>query len=121
AAECSPPGGKALGGTQTRDVEEVLELEPALPLHMQPDPVAEVAEPVAEAPVDRVLEMRMGVDESGQDHRVGEPRALAELGGGPDGDDAASLDRNRAALDRGACDGEHPVCGVDLHALAARS
>ena len=49
---------------------------------MQREPGRE-GEPVAEAGVDRVLEVRVRVDEAGDDRRVVEALALAELVAGP--------------------------------------
>jgi hypothetical protein len=70
-------------------------------------------ESVAEARVRGVLEVRVRVDEAGDDDGVGITRALAEIVGGADGGDPAVFDRDSAALDRRAFDGEHPVSGED--------
>ena len=81
---------------------------------MQRDPPGE-PEPVAEARVDRVLEVRVRVHEAGHDRRVLEALALAEIRGAPDRDDPLALDRDRAVLDRRALDGQHPVGREDAH------
>ena len=80
---------------------------------MQRDPLRKVAEPVTEAAVDGVLEMRVRVDEARNDHRVVEARAGPELFGGSDCGDPASLDGDRAVLDRRALDRQDPVSGDD--------
>ena len=66
-------------------------------------------EPVAEAGVDGVLEVRVRVDEAGDDHRARVMRPGAELVDGADRGDAPVLDRDGAPLDRRALDGKHPV------------
>ncbi len=76
---------------------------------MQGDPLGEVTQPVAEARVDGVFEMRVSVDEAGDDHRVRVMRPGPELRGPADGGDAAVLDHHCAALDRRALDGQDPA------------
>ena len=65
------PRPEALERAQPGDRLHLLELDPALPLDVQRDPGPE-REPVAEAGVGRVLEMRMGVHEAGEDHCIRE-------------------------------------------------
>ena len=81
---------------------------------MGPEPGPERL-PVAEARVDGVLEVRVGVDEARDDDAVREPLALAELAGGADGGDTTALEGDGTPLDRGAGDREHPVRGEDSH------
>ncbi len=72
---------------------------------------------VAEAGVDRVLEVRVRVDEAGHDRRVG----VVALGAARRHlDDPAALEAHEPALDRRPVDGQHPV-GRDssVHVLAA--
>ena len=83
AAEAAVADGRdaraqALERPQPGDVLHVLDLDARLALDVHADPVAE-GQPVAEAGVDRVLEMGVRVDEAGDDGRVGVARALAEL------------------------------------------
>ena len=104
------PEREALERSQPGDVLHVLEVDARLALDVEADPVAE-GQPVAEAGVDRVLEMGVRVDEARDDGRVGEAPALAELGGGPDGDDPAVLDRHGSVGDGRPGDGQHPVRG----------
>ena len=51
------PEREALRRAKPRDVDDVVEVQALLALDVEADPVAEVGEPVAEAGVDRVLEM----------------------------------------------------------------
>ena len=85
--------GEALRGAEPRDVDVLLPADPRLALDVQRDPLREVAEPVAEASVDRVLEVRVRVHEARDDHRVLVVRAFAELLGRTDRGDASVLDR----------------------------
>ena len=78
---------------------------------MQADPLREIKQRVAEARVDGVFDVRVGVDERRQEHGVVVVRPRAELVGRADRDDAAVLDRDRAALDRRALDRQDPVGG----------
>ena len=107
-------GREALRGAEPRDVDVLVPADPRLALDVQRDPLGEVAEAVAETAVDRVLEVRVGVDEARDDHRVLVVRAGTELVGGADRGDAAVLDRDCAVLDRRALDRKHPVGGKDL-------
>ena len=102
-------GGQALRGSEPRDVDVFVPADPRLALDVQRDPFREIAEPVAEAPVHRVLEVRVRVHEPGNDHGVVMARSFAELLDRPDGDDAPVLDQDRAGLDRRPLDGKDPV------------
>ena len=107
--------GKALGGAKAGDRGHVLEVEPALSLHVQLEPRAE-REPLAEAGVDRVLEVGVRVDEAGHDRALWEIVATVgrEVVSRADGQDQAVADGDTAALDRGSVDGQDPVGRVDL-------
>ena len=98
-------------GSELRNVDVPSPVEPCLALDVQGDPFREVAEPVAEAPVHRVLEMRVRVHEPGHDDGVVVARAFAEIIGLTDGGDASALDHDGAGLDRGSCDGKNPIGG----------
>ena len=118
AAEAAIPDGghtgrETLRRAELRDVDELVPADPCLALDVQGDPLREVAEPVTEAAVDGVLEVRVRVDEARDDHRVVVARALPELFGGADRGDPAILDRDRAVLDRRALDRQDPVSGDD--------
>ena len=63
-------------------------------------------QPVAEAGVDRVLEVRVRVDEARQDRRVGEVALGAT---GPHLDDSPVLVADEPAFDRRPVDRQHPV------------
>ena len=76
---------------------------------MQRDPLREVAEPVAEARVHRVLEVRVCVDETGHDRRRFEALAGTELFGRADRRDPPVLDRDRAVANRRPLDRKDPV------------
>ena len=104
--------------SQSRDRLGVGEVDPRLALDVQPDPVRE-CEPVAEPAVRLVLEVRVRVDEPGEDHRLGVVLALAELVPRSDRGDHAVVDRDRAVPDRRPLDGDHPVRGQDVHRLPA--
>ena len=71
--------------------------------------------------VDRVLEVRVRVDEARHDRRALEPLARSELRGRAHGGDPRPFDHHRAVPDRLALDGEHPVGGVDGHSVAQRT
>ncbi len=96
-------GPKALGRSQTCDREELVRSDTRLALDVGPEPGSERL-PVPEAGVDRVLEVRVGVDEPRDDDAVRKALPLAELGGGADGDDAPAFEGDGTPLDRGACD-----------------
>ena len=81
-------GREALRGSEPRDVDVLVPADPRLALDVQGDPLGEVAEPVAEACVHRVLEVRVRVDEARDDHRLFVARAGAELVGSADRGDA---------------------------------
>ena len=106
------PEARALGGAEARDRDHVVEVEPPLAGHVQLEPGREL-QPVAEARIDRVLEVRVRVHEAGRDHRAGVVLAGPELVDRADGGDPAVLDRDGASLYRRSLDGEHPVCGDD--------
>ena len=103
-----------LGRAEPRDRDVLVEADPALALHVARDPGREVGEAVAEAAVDRVLDVRVRVDEPRQDRAALVARAGAELGRRADRRDAAVLDRHRAVLDRRALDRQDPVGGEDV-------
>src|SRR5439155_9594285 len=63
-------GRKALSGAEPGDVHVLLPADSGLPLDVQGDPLGEVTEPVSEAAVHRVLEVRVRVHEAGDDHRI---------------------------------------------------
>src|SRR5204863_7828727 len=71
-------GAEALDRAEARDREVILEAEERLALHVRRDPLVE-REPVAEAAVDGVLEVRVRVDETRDDCRAFEARPPAEL------------------------------------------
>jgi hypothetical protein len=76
---------------------------------MDGDPRPE-REAVPEARVDRVLEVGVRVDEAGEDDRLLEPLALADLGHRPHpGDEPVVADRHGAVRDREAFDRDDPV------------
>ncbi len=100
---------EALERSQPGDVLHVLEVDARLALDVEADPVSE-GQPVAEACVERVLEVGVRVDEARDDGRVGEAPALAELCRGPDGEDPAVLDRHGSVGDGRPGNGQHPVC-----------
>ena len=103
---------EALCRAEAGDRVHVVQPDPRLALDVELEPGREL-EPVAEARVDRVLEVRVRVHEARHDHRAGMVLALAELVDRADRGDAAVLDRHGASLDRRALDGQHPVCGDD--------
>ncbi len=79
-----------------RDRAHVVEVEQALARDVQADPRREL-EPVAEARVHRVLEVRVAVHEPGRITQPRERLALAEVGHGTDGGDPPVVaDRDRA-------------------------
>jgi hypothetical protein len=100
---------ETFGGAEPSDVDVLLPADSVLSLDVKRDPLRKVAETVAEAPIDGVLEMRVRVDESRSDHGVRVPRPLSELRRGTNGGDAAVLDRDGAVLDRRSVDREDPV------------
>ena len=101
--------GEAFGRSELGDVDVCLPADARLPLNVQRDPLRKVAQPVAEAAVDRIFEMRMRVDEPRNDGRIVEADPFAQLFGRADGSDAIVLDRNGATLDRRALDRQDPV------------
>src|SRR2546429_1973424 len=104
-------GGETLRGSELRDVDVRSPVDPRLALDVERDPFREVTEPVAEAPVHGVLEMRVRVHEPGHDDGVVVARAFAEIIGLTDGGDASALDHDGAGLDRRALDGKNPIGG----------
>ena len=90
------------------DRAHVVDFEQALPSDVQADPRREL-EPVPEARVHRVLEVRVAVHESRQDHAPRERLALAEVGGAADGGDPPIVaDGDRALADRFTLDRDRP-------------
>ena len=87
------------------DREHVLRVELRLARDVRPDPRAE-RQPVAEAGVVRVLEVRVRVHEAGHDRRLGEVTLGAA---GADLDDPPVLVADDAAFDRRPVDREDPV------------
>jgi hypothetical protein len=109
------PAGEACRDAGARDRDVALPVDVALARHVCHQPRAEV-ETVAEAGVHRVLEMRVRVDETGEDRRVvvrlvGRPELVyvADCGHAP------VLERNGAALDRRRIDRKDPVGGENGH------
>ena len=112
------PERRQAAAPRARDRLHLVAADPRLALDVQREPRREV-EPVAEARVDRVLEVRVRVDEARDDRRVLEALARSELGRRADRRDPPVLDAHRAVADRRALDGEHPVGGEDQ--LSTRS
>ena len=114
------PGAERVGGAGAGDREHLVELEQVLPPDVRLDPRPERL-PVAEAGIDRVLEVRVRVDEAGHDRGVREVALAA-----PPGhlDDTPVLVAHDPALDRRPADGQHPVgadgCHVPNVAAVAR-
>ena len=119
-ADRRDPRAQAVERPQARDRLHVLELDPRLPLDVQSDPIGE-AEPVAEPYVDVVLEVRVRVDETGEDHRLLVVDGVSELLARPDGRDRAGqvVDPDGTVADRRSLDGHHPVGGDDRHRPAS--
>ena len=118
-ADRRDPRAEALERAVRRDRAHVVEVESPLALDMEPDPRRERL-PVAEAGVDGVLEVRVAVDEPGDDRAALEPLATAQLGGRPDGGDPPVVgDRHCAVRDRIALHGDDPVRGDDPHRASA--
>jgi hypothetical protein len=111
-ADSRNPRAETLERAEPRARFHLREADATFALGVDDDPVGEV-ESVAEAAVDRVLEMRVRTDEAGEDRCVRITRALADLGDRADRDDASVLDHNGAVFDRCAFDRQHPVCGND--------
>ena len=119
-ADGRDPGGEALGGAEPGDVDHIVEGEALLALDVDPDPLGEVERPVAKPRVDGVLEVRVAVDEAGEDRCAVVVRPASELRGGADGGDAAALDHDCAVLDWGTRDREDPVRREDVHGCAGQ-
>ena len=98
-------GAQRLERAEPCDREHVLGAKASLARDVRPDPRAE-RQPVAEAGVVGVLEMRVRVHEARHDRRVGEVPVGAA---GADLDDPSVLEADDAALDRRPVDREHPV------------
>ena len=96
-----------VGDAEPREREHVLVVEEVLARGVGRDPRSERLA-VAEARVERVLEVRVRVDEARDDHRVVEVRRRASR---RDLDDLAALEADAAAGDRRPVDGQHPVGG----------
>jgi hypothetical protein len=100
---CRQRVGRALAG----DRELVARRERALARDMYREPVAERLA-VAEPPVHRVLEMGVGVDDPGDDHRTG----VVSIGAARcDLHDRPVAPGDERILEWGAVDREHPVGG----------
>ena len=112
-------GAQAVERPEARDRLHVLAARSALALDVQADPVGE-PEPVSEAGVDVVLEVRVGVDEAREDHRLvvvhvarrARPRV-------PTAAMQSVVDRDRAVSNRRSLDRDHPVGGDDAHDSSA--
>ena len=114
-------GAEALPGAELCDRAHVVERERVLAPDVQPDPRDE-RQPVAEARIDGVLDVRVAVDEAGDDHAAVEALPLAELGGRADGGDPAVVgDRDGSSGDRLPLDRDDPVGGEDSHRNSAAS
>ena len=104
---------EALRRAEARDRDRVALEQAPLAGDVELDP-GRKREPVAEARVDRVLEVGVRVHERRDDDRVREGAPLAfELRGGPDGDDAAVLDRHASVAHGRSLDRDDPVGLVD--------
>ena len=107
-------GREALRAPELRDVDVLVPADPRLALDVQGDPLGEVAETVTEASVHGVLEVRVRVDEAGNDHRIVVARAFAEIVGRADRGDQPVLDRRpRRPRSAGPRSGRTPVGGED--------
>src|SRR3954451_22996158 len=106
-------GGETLGRAETGDVDVLVPADARLALDVQRDPFGEIPEPIPEAAVDGVLDVRVRIDETGQQHRVLVVHAGRELVTRSDSRDPAVLDRYGAVADRRAFDRKHPVGGKD--------
>ena len=111
---------KQLRRTEPCDVGVLVPTDPPLALGVEPDPFGEVGEPVAEAAVRGVLQVRVRVYEPRRDHRLRVPNARPDFLARPDRGDPAVLDRDRAVGDRLAFDRQNPVRGEDVLARAHR-
>ncbi len=113
---------EAVRRTRPRDRDHRVEVETSLALDVEPEPVEE-RKAVAEARIERVLEMGVRVDEPGKDG--GAPEVLevlaVELVGPPDSDDPPVLDRDTTVLDRRSLDRQHPVGAIDVQPRASVS
>src|SRR5262249_52893630 len=109
------PRRERVGRAAAGDRDHRLVVERALACDVQREPVAEHAA-VAEAGVDRVLEVRVRVDEPRQDHRAGEVTLGAARG---DVDDPPVLPGDVCVSQRRAVDREHPVGGDRGHVSTA--
>src|SRR5207244_13466568 len=109
----SDTGAQAFRRPETCDRDVLLPADPALALGVQPDPLREIGERIAETGIDRVLELGVCVDETRQDRRLVEARSRSELGARADRGDAAVLDGDCTLLDRWALDRQDPVGGED--------
>src|SRR5690242_20090060 len=119
-ADGRDPGLETFERSRARDRLHLLDPDPGLALHVDEDPGSE-REPVAEAAVDRVLEVAVGVHKAGEDHRLRVALSPAELGDGADGADAAVLDSHRPVPDGRPLDWDDPVRGEDPHVGSAPS
>ncbi len=99
--------GEGVRGAAAGDRERLAGAEPSLARDVRAQPVREWCS-VAEAAVDRVLQVGVCVDDSGQDER-----AVVVLGRptGGDLDDAVALPGDGSLPERRAVDRQHPVGG----------
>ncbi len=111
-------GPQAVERPQARDRLHVLQLDPQLALDVQADPVGET-EPVSESGVDVVLEVCVGVDEAGEDHRLVVVLVAPELSTRSDVCDQSVVDRYGAVSNWRPLDRDHPVGGDDPHESSA--
>ncbi len=101
------PGGERVGDAAAGDRHHLVERERPLARDVRSEPGPELL-PVAEARVDRVLEVRMGVDDARDDHGAVEVAVRPATG---DLDDLPVLPGNEAVGERRAVDREHPAGG----------
>ena len=107
-ADGRDPGGEALRRPEPGDRLRLLAADPRLALDVEPEPGRE-GPAVAEAGVDRVLEVGVRVDEPREDRGVREVLPRAELRDRSHRRDPVALDRHGAVRDRRPLDGQNPV------------
>jgi len=106
--DCRDSRAEAFERPEASDRLHVIEIDPCFSLHVERDPGTE-REPVAESGVRRVLEMRVGVDETGENHCVAVMLSRAELRGRADLNDGAILEGHGSVADRRSLHRNHPV------------